>query len=73
MGVTYKMSHPNTQEAAGAAIGGTLGLIKSYIVLGNITWAVAVDTAILALIGAVVGFVATAALKFCKDKIKKLF
>ena len=64
------MSHPNAQEAGGAVIGGTLGFIKSYLVLGNITWALAFDTAVLAFIGAVVGFVATAALKWIKEKIK---
>ncbi len=64
------MSHPNAQEAGGAAIGGTLGFIKSYLVLGNITWALAFDTAVLALIGAVVGFVATAAMMWIKEKIK---
>jgi hypothetical protein len=65
------MSHPNAQEAGGAVIGGTLGFIKSWLVLGNITYALAFDTAVLAAIGAVVGFVATAAMKLIKEKIKK--
>lgn len=67
------MSHPHAQEVGGAAIGGILGFAKSFTVLGHITWTSAIETAELALIGAVVGFFATSAMKFVKEKFKKIF
>jgi hypothetical protein len=67
------MSHPHAQEVGGAAIGGILGFAKSFTVLGHISWTSAIETAELALIGAVVGFASTAVLKWAKNKIAKLF
>jgi hypothetical protein len=62
------MTHP-TDQTTGAAIGGLLGFIKSLSIMTMITWEAAIDTAILAGIGALVGFLVTALLKYLKRKI----
>jgi hypothetical protein len=62
------MSHP-TEQTAGAAIGGTLGLIKSLSIITVLTWQSVWETAALAAVGALVGFLITALLKYLKRKI----
>lgn len=55
-------------QAAGAAIGGTLGLLKSLTVITTLNWTTVAETAILAAVGAGVGFMVTGALKFLKNQ-----
>lgn len=59
------------KESVGAAIGGTLGLIKSYLLFSMVSWEVLVDTMILSAAGALVGFLVTSLLKYLKSKFKK--
>lgn len=59
----------HSQEAAGTAIGGTLGFIKSLTLISAITWNAAFETAVLALIGATVGFLTTLFWKWLKKKL----
>lgn len=59
----------HSQEAGGAIIGGTLGLIKSLTLFSFISMAAVIDTAILAAVGAVTGFLITTLLKWIKKKL----
>lgn len=62
----------HSQEAGGAAIGGTLGFIKSLITLpALIDVHVVLDTMLLSAVGAVTGWVVTGLLKWIKNKLTK--
>ena len=63
------MSHP-TDQAAGAAIGGILGFIKSVLMISALTWQVVYETALLATVGAIAGYLATALMKTLTKKIQ---
>jgi hypothetical protein len=61
------MNH--SEQTAGAAVGGTLGFIKGMMVMTHISWALLMDTAILAAVGALVGYLVTGLLKWLKKKL----
>lgn len=58
-------------QAVGTALGASLGLIKSFTIMTMITWEAALDTAILASIGAAAGLTVSSGLRWAKSKIRK--
>lgn len=64
------MTHGH-HEAGGAAIGGALGMVKALVLDSALSWQAVYETAVLAAVGAVVGYLTTSLLKFLKSKFKK--
>jgi hypothetical protein len=75
------MAVQNNDNAVGTIIGTGCGLVKGVLVnietsnlnWQNLNWQMIYDTAVLAAVGAVVGFVVTGILKYLKNKFSKLF
>jgi len=65
------VTNPSHDQAAGATIGGILGFAKSLTLFTMINMQVVYETALLSMIGALVGFFITSILRFAKDKINK--
>lgn len=60
----------HNEQTAGAALGALLGFAKSLLLITTLSWGVILDTAILASVGAVCGWLATNLLKFLTKKFK---
>jgi hypothetical protein len=60
----------HNQELGGAAIGGILGFAKSMMLATSLSYDMLFDTAILAAVGAVAGYIATLGMKFLTKKIQ---
>lgn len=65
----------DTQHAAGTGVGMTVGLFKAFMGLqmfGMLTWGLALDTAILAFLGGMLGWIATEMMKIIKAEVRRL-
>jgi len=58
----------NHDQAAGAAIGGVCGFIKSLTIISSLTLVTVFETGVLAAVGALAGFLVTGLLKHLKKK-----
>ena len=63
-------TQPN-DHAVGTTIGASIGFAKSIILLDALTWGAVGSTALLAAVGAIVGFIVTSGLKWLRKQITK--
>lgn len=62
----------DTQHVAGTGVGMTIGFFKAFT-FGMLTWSLALDTAILAFVGGMLGWIATEMMKIIKIEVKRLW
>lgn len=62
------MQQAGMHETVGVTLGGICGFAKSLTMMTVITWSVVCETALLAAIGAAVGFIITAIMKRASQK-----
>lgn len=65
----------DTQHLAGTGIGMSAGFFKAFVgvqMLGMLTWGLAIDTAILALIGGILGWIGTELMKTLKRYLTRV-
>jgi uncharacterized membrane protein len=57
------------EQTTGATIGGLMGFVKSLTIISIITWMTVFETAVLAAVGAMIGFLVTGLMKYMKRKL----